>query len=425
MSGELAAHGPTRFINQPRIGGLAVQKLKDIAAVVAAFIDSIAAIANSQIGAAAGRVEAALGSALNVVVAFLAKFVGLGKVTDKVVAVVKKLQARVDKALDAALAWIAAKAKALWETLKAKLKGQKKDNAPDKPPEAGQPSDRPRISVSVSLGPQAHEVIFEPKGADDVGVKMASGVALPVADVFARAMNSIDNWRRYIGSIQDPVVKQAFAPLLARLNQFHAARVGAFAAMYKRYFPPGTPPKPLPPQKNRQAGIEVTALTRDVQAELVAVSTMVAALPAALGGLSPADFEKLAMAEGARIWNDAWVLKKAAIDAAIAGENLGGSAVAYRGSTRGGMRGDHKAKIRFDPADFDVDMYVVNAALFNELTDPNGRYRVRPNVPGMLRPGESMYGPLRSLSSRMSTKIDAVGTGRPGAPYVVLRRTAP
>ena len=98
-----------------------VQKLKEIAAMVAAFIDSIAAIANGQIGAAAGRVEAAMASALNIVVAFLAKFVGLGKVTDKIVAVIKKLQAKVDAALDKAIAWIVDKAKAIL----AKLLGKK------------------------------------------------------------------------------------------------------------------------------------------------------------------------------------------------------------------------------------------------------------------------------------------------------------
>jgi hypothetical protein len=147
-----------------------VQKLKDIAAVVAAFIDSIAAIANGQIGAAAGRVEAALGSALNVVVAFLARFVGLGKVTDKVVAVVTKLQARVDKALDAAIAWIVAKAKALFSALFGKRENKKDGKEVDTPkalaepvpPKMGQIS--PGLTAELAAGPLNKDIYS--KGGD-------------------------------------------------------------------------------------------------------------------------------------------------------------------------------------------------------------------------------------------------------------------
>jgi hypothetical protein len=103
-----------------------VQKISKIIQVVTAFIDSIVTIAAGNITAAANRVESILGGLLSLAISFLAGFLGLGKVTDKIMAVIQKVRASVDKAIDAAIAWIVAKAKALF----AKLFG-KKDGKPD------------------------------------------------------------------------------------------------------------------------------------------------------------------------------------------------------------------------------------------------------------------------------------------------------
>ena len=90
---------------------LFIEKLGKIAAAVKAFVDSIVAIAEGQIAGAAKKVESALAGVLSIAIGFLAGFLGLGGITDKVMAVVKKVQAAVDKALDAAIAWIIGKAK--------------------------------------------------------------------------------------------------------------------------------------------------------------------------------------------------------------------------------------------------------------------------------------------------------------------------
>ncbi|MFZ2448944.1 MAG: DUF4157 domain-containing protein [Methylovulum miyakonense] len=107
-----------------------VEKLAKIAQVVMAFIDSIVAIAAGNITSAARRVESILGGLLSLAISFLAGFLGLGKVTDKIKEVIDKVRDKVDKAIDAALAWIVAKAKAAF----AKLFGgkDKKDERTDK-----------------------------------------------------------------------------------------------------------------------------------------------------------------------------------------------------------------------------------------------------------------------------------------------------
>lgn len=71
-----------------------IQKIQQIAAVVASFIDSVAAIAAGQVGAAAKKVEQTMANTLTVIIAFLAKFAGLGNIPEKIVGIVKKIRSR-------------------------------------------------------------------------------------------------------------------------------------------------------------------------------------------------------------------------------------------------------------------------------------------------------------------------------------------
>lgn len=104
-----------------------VQKLAKIAAAVKAFVDSIVAIAAGQIEGAAAKVESGLEGMLSIAISFLAGFLGLGGIANKILEVIKKVQALVDKGLDTAITWVVDKAKALF----AKLFG-KKDKPNDK-----------------------------------------------------------------------------------------------------------------------------------------------------------------------------------------------------------------------------------------------------------------------------------------------------
>jgi hypothetical protein len=90
-----------------------VNRIKQIVAVVTGFVDSIVAIASGQIGAAASRVETALAGVLSLAINFLAGFAGLGKVADKVMGVINKIRAPIDKALDWLVNWIVTAAKKL------------------------------------------------------------------------------------------------------------------------------------------------------------------------------------------------------------------------------------------------------------------------------------------------------------------------
>jgi len=94
-----------------------VNKISKIIQVVTAFINSIVAIAAGNIGGAAAKVESILGGLLSLAISFLAGFVGLSKVSDKIRDIVKQVRATVDKAIEAAVEWIINKAKSLFKSL--------------------------------------------------------------------------------------------------------------------------------------------------------------------------------------------------------------------------------------------------------------------------------------------------------------------
>jgi len=90
-----------------------VEKIRKIIQVVTAFVDSIVAIAAGRIDAAAKRVESVLAGFLSLAISFLAGFAGLGKVADKVMGVLNRVRAMIDKGLDRLVDWVVTGARKL------------------------------------------------------------------------------------------------------------------------------------------------------------------------------------------------------------------------------------------------------------------------------------------------------------------------
>ncbi len=86
-----------------------VTRGKQIMDLVNAVIDSVTAIAKGQIGVAANAVENALGKALPVAISFLASLLGLDGISEKIKAIIAKIQAPINAAID----WVINKAVAL------------------------------------------------------------------------------------------------------------------------------------------------------------------------------------------------------------------------------------------------------------------------------------------------------------------------
>jgi hypothetical protein len=90
-----------------------VERLRQLGQVVASYIDSISAIASGAIGTAANRIEQTMAGLLTLVISFLARLVGLGKVSDVIVNIISRLRAPIDRALDKVVEWVVTTAKKL------------------------------------------------------------------------------------------------------------------------------------------------------------------------------------------------------------------------------------------------------------------------------------------------------------------------
>jgi hypothetical protein len=90
-----------------------VERMRTIAQVAMSFVNSIAAIAAGRIGSAAARVEQTMAGLLTLVISFLARIAGLGRVSDAVTRIIDRVRQPIDRALDRVVTWIVTQARRL------------------------------------------------------------------------------------------------------------------------------------------------------------------------------------------------------------------------------------------------------------------------------------------------------------------------
>ncbi len=145
-----------------------IERLQQIAAVAASFIDSIATIAAGNVGPAANRVEKTMAGLLTLVISFLARFAGFGKVATVVNNLIAKVRAPVFKAFDRVAGWIIEQAKKLGKLLMGK------DKKPVPPAKGDNPTDGELgKKVSFSAPDGGHKLWIDVKGGS-ADVMMAS-----------------------------------------------------------------------------------------------------------------------------------------------------------------------------------------------------------------------------------------------------------
>jgi hypothetical protein len=132
-----------------------VNKIATIKEAVTAFVDSIVNIAAGAIGTAAAKVESVFVKLLSLAINFLAGFAGIGKVADKILAVIAKVRAPIEKALDWLVNWIVTAAKKLF----AKAFGKGKDGKAEGAPGLGLME--ASFSEQFSMGSEGHRMKAE------------------------------------------------------------------------------------------------------------------------------------------------------------------------------------------------------------------------------------------------------------------------
>jgi hypothetical protein len=90
-----------------------IQKAAQIMELVRAFTESIKAIASGNVGAVAKSIENALGRSIPVLIGFLASFLGISGLTDRVIGVIHKIRERIVKAITKFWTFVKGKARGL------------------------------------------------------------------------------------------------------------------------------------------------------------------------------------------------------------------------------------------------------------------------------------------------------------------------
>lgn len=99
-----------------------IEKAQQLMALVEAVINSLHAIATGAIGSAVAWIEKSLAAAIPVVIGFLARLLGLSGITQKIQDFIKKVQGRVDAAIDKVIAKVVAVVKKMFGAVKAGAK---------------------------------------------------------------------------------------------------------------------------------------------------------------------------------------------------------------------------------------------------------------------------------------------------------------
>ncbi len=135
-----------------------LDRLQQIIEVVTGFLDSLVAIAEGAIGAAAGRVEKILANLLSLAINFMAAFAGLGGVAEKVMGIFQKIRAPIDKALDWLVNWIVTMAKKLF----AKVMGRDKETPEQKQKRLDTAASAALAAVSKYAGKPVGALVLKP-----------------------------------------------------------------------------------------------------------------------------------------------------------------------------------------------------------------------------------------------------------------------
>jgi hypothetical protein len=173
-----------------------VERLRTIMQVAMSFVNSIAAIAAGRIQQAAARVESTMAGMLTLVISFLARIAGLGRVADAVTNIINRVREPIDRALDRIVEWIVAQARRLGRALLGGGRGAA--DAAEAVPGARGGDGEIGESVAFSAGGEGHRMWIAVRGRS-AALMLASDNPRPLTEHladFRRQANDISDAER-------------------------------------------------------------------------------------------------------------------------------------------------------------------------------------------------------------------------------------
>ncbi|MGK3207312.1 phosphotransferase [Amycolatopsis sp. MEPSY49] len=181
---------------------------------------------------------------------------------------------------------------------------------------------------------------------------------LPGTPDYRRTWTAIDNFRAYMLRTADPAVRARFETEYGgKIRALQSEQAEKFKALWDDLFPHQRDEFTLSPERRRAAGEEV----RGLAAEARELMDRLAEFAATTGdpALAEGTVARTVDLKGTEAWEASFREARAKIDDVVAGFTYHGQEIGYIGSMKSGLRGPHKGRTRFDPYDFDVDLYVV------------------------------------------------------------------
>jgi hypothetical protein len=192
--------------------------------------------------------------------------------------------------------------------------------------------------------------------------ELANGFAgeLPGTPEFRRAWTAIDNFRSYMTTNANPETRDRFESEYGdRVRDLQSRQTAEFKNLWKNLFPSKKDEFALSPEGSRRA----EELIREQVAEAENLMNELSGFAATTGdpALAEGNAASTMDREGTAAWEASFREIQAKINEVLANPDFRyhGHEIGYIGSMNSGMRGAHKGKTRFDPYDFDVDLYVV------------------------------------------------------------------
>ena len=409
----------------------AIEYLRDMLEILNLFVGTLAQVAAGNLAPGVEMIEAGLAAVVPVAIGFLAYLLGIDDVPRRIADVVRGVRETIDRALD----WLIEQALRLGgAVLNALTRSAAADEeAPvETALESGEEQAGPGllepIAVPFDMEGTPHTWIVRETADGSVEVVIASD-PIDFTTRFRQYYNELDDWRHYLASIRDrlpPDVQRQVDAKLTHLLNIRRTQVARYTEIYERTFGTrrgGGSEGHEDPARERGAVRALRDLAENdarLMREWAAQSDITDISRAAVGTLlrtlaSPA-------------FNAVVAQRRAAVDGILAAfRTPNGQPVEYRGSLDEGVRSPAKAGVRFNPDDFDLDLYVVDAAWHATILAANNpafqaEFRAKP-IPA------ARGGPVaRRFQTDVVTALEAPGAVpglRLGANYIIIRYERP
>ncbi|WNZ08076.1 DUF4157 domain-containing protein [Streptomyces sp. 11x1] len=195
---------------------------------------------------------------------------------------------------------------------------------------------------------------------------------MPRGDEFTRAYNEIEYFKAYIKSIDDKTARTEFEEeLLNDVIEFQKGSIKSYKEVFKAAFPHRE-------DEGKTLGVDETARAASGVSNLLEGLTGMKGRISewarnkgleGFGGedLNKGDLGRMLAEKGEAAWKKDYTDTKKIIDGVLEGERYLGQPLEYLGSLKRGNRGPHKGRTAFNVDHFDVDLFVVHPAKWEEV----------------------------------------------------------